>query len=208
MAFLKKSDILAIIVLGETVALFSLPIVVDTGVIHSLEALLGASVFVVFPVFVPLFALLGLFISSLLSRKIGIMYQIGKFVSVGVANTIIDIGVFSLLKLLTGITIGFRIAGINMVGFAIAVIHSYLWNKFWTFGKRERTGAGSEFLQFFLISVIGIMINSGIIYVLTTLVGPQFGVTKNLWATTAKIIATPISMTWNFIGYKLIVFKR
>ncbi|MBI4454631.1 MAG: GtrA family protein [Acidobacteria bacterium] len=53
-----------------------------------------------------------------------------KFVFVGVLNTVVGYGLFVLLVLLD---IHYLVA--SLVAQGIAVTHSYLWNKYFTFGK-------------------------------------------------------------------------
>jgi len=56
--------------------------------------------------------------------------------------------------------------------------------------------------------LIGLAINSGIVYAITTFVPPTFVDSQKLWANLAKVLATGISLVWNFTGYRLIVFKK
>jgi putative flippase GtrA len=96
-----------------------------------------------------------------------------------------------------------------VVGF-INTGNSYLWNKYWTF-KKEGSETGQiarEFSQFLAISIVGILLNSGIVYAITTLVSPLFGLSSALLANFAKVLATVVSMVWNFAGYKFFVFKN
>lgn len=70
--------------------------------------------------------------------------------------------------------------------------------------------AGFQFVTFIIISLIGLLINSLIIVLASNVISPYLessiapGIIKNV----AKIIATGVSLIWNFIGYKLFVFKK
>ncbi len=205
---MKKSDSIAILVLGEIVAISLIPLLLDVGLTARLKAQFGMNPVFVLPVFVPIAAFLALWVAFFIGQKLPFIFQVGKFTAVGIANTTIDFGVFSLLKSVTGVTSGLILPGINVPGFSVAVVNSYLWNKYWTFGQKETRQIPGEFIQFLVISIIGIMINSALIYIITTIIKPQFGIDPNLWATLAKGIATPVSMGWNFAGYKFIVFKK
>ena len=68
--------------------------------------------------------------------------------------------------------------------------------------------SGRELLLFIIVSLIGILINSQILDKGTTYVAPQFGLNQELWTNFIKIGATGVALVWNFIGYKLLVFKR
>jgi putative flippase GtrA len=37
---------------------------------------------------------------------------------------------------------------------------------------------------------------------------PALGLSPQIWENVAKLIATGVYIVWNFIGYKLIVFKE
>lgn len=77
-------------------------------------------------------------------------------------------------------------------------------------GQRVEAGASHQFGIFMMVSLIGLLINSAIVVgasialapVLTSLINAD--TIKNV----AKILATCVSLIWNFVGYKLIVFKK
>jgi putative flippase GtrA len=62
--------------------------------------------------------------------------------------------------------------------------------------------------MFLLVSIFGVVINTIIVRILTSNAG-LFGTlsaTERLFV--AKVAATSISLIWNFIGYKALVFKK
>jgi len=63
-----------------------------------------------------------------------------------------------------------------------------------------------QFIIFLIVSLIGLAINS----VLLSLISQHYAIVQNadLNKNLAKILATFISLIWNFIGYKLFVFKK
>lgn len=138
------------------------------------------------------------------------LIQFSKFCIVGVINTAIDFGVLNLLMYFSGIYKGPQIAIFNVISFTVAVINSYALNKYWTF-KEKKAGAKKvpkQFFQYLCVSIIGITINTSIVYSVATYVSPLFGFSVLLWANFAKGLATAVSLFWNFIGYKFIVFKK
>ncbi len=158
------------------------------------------------PIALPLVFLAGIVLANILARVVGFIYQVAKFVEVGVLNTVIDFGVLNLLIWLTGITGGWAIAPLNATSFLCAATNSYFWNKFWTF-KKGGAATGGEFIQFLIVSGIGIGINTGVVVAGTGLISPLFGLSPGAWANIMKFLATFLSMFWNFFGYKFIVFK-
>jgi glycosyltransferase AglD len=138
-----------------------------------------------------------------------IIAQFSKFVVVGLVNTAIDFGVLNLLVFLTGIETGIGIAVLNSIAFAAAVTNSYFMNKHWTFGVKGEAAKTTEVSKFLLISLIGLGINSGIVYGVTNFVTPPFvEIGPVSWINLSKVIATGLSLIWNFSGYKFLVFKR
>jgi len=133
--------------------------------------------------------------------------QFSRFVVIGLINTALDFAILNFLMWWTGIYSGIWLVSLNMISFSIAVINSYYWNKRWTFKDKDKIEA-KEFSQFILVTLVGLFINSSIIYGITTLVSPIFGIPLELWANLAKVAATGISLIWNFVGYKLFVFKK
>lgn len=195
-----KQDIISSLVIGEIVALFIL------GMVTNLQIVIPFVWLVIFVL--PILALIGLYVAYLIGEKIRVIYQIAKFTLVGFSNVAIDFGVLNLLMYLTNIYGGERIILLNVMAFVVAVINSFFWNKFWTFGAKESNGGGKEFLQFIIIAAIGAVINTGIVYGLTTYISPSFGLDLKLWANFAKVLATFVSLAWNFTGYKFLVFKK
>lgn len=137
-----------------------------------------------------------------------IVKQAIKFVLVGILNTGIDFGVSNLIMLILGVYAGLGFVLAKGIGFTVAVINSYFLNKFWSFRGQGGGGAGKEFTQFFVVSLIGLGINVGVASLVVNIIGPQFGIGVRLWANVGLICATGASMIWNFIGYKFIVFKN
>lgn len=83
-----------------------------------------------------------------------------------------------------------------------------LWKFFHLQGNPLASKSGSEILLFLFVSVIGIAINFRIVSVGTARIDPLFGLNQELWTNLIKIGATCIALVWNFIGYKVFVFKR
>ena len=129
--------------------------------------------------------------------------QAVKFVIVGILNTAVDFAVLNLLMLATGIVAGLGFSLFKALSFLVAVINSYFWNKHWTFQSEREV-----FLQFLAVSAIGFFLNVGTASFLVNSVGPQFGLTEQLWANAGAAAGTLVVMTWNFLGYKFVVFKK
>lgn len=164
-----------------------------------------------------IFANLALWLTSLLSRFIPILLQIAKFAAVGGLNTLLDLGVLNVLILMSGIAVGYWYPVFKGISFVVANINSYFWNKHWTFqevrndaeGNTELRGINlNQFGQFMIVSIIGFAINVGIASLLVNFIGSPEGISLERWANIGALLATFISLIWNFIGYKFLVFKK
>lgn len=195
---MKKSDMLAALVIGEVCAWLILAVFknlrVDLPLVWAL------------PVVLPILSLAGLWAAYFLGKKISVLWQVAKFGLVGILNTLMDLGILNFLIFISGIAEGLPFTVFKGASFSLAVINSYFWNKFWTF-RGKGTATGKEFIQFLLVSVTGFGINVGLASLVVNFVGPQFGLTKELWANVGALAAVSLSMVWNFAGYKFIVFK-
>jgi len=91
--------------------------------------------------------------------------------------------------------------------FAIVIfVDSYIVKNY--LNKNELSKSSTEFGKFVFLTLIGMIINSGILYILTSFVNPFFGLSVVLWANFSKAIATIISLFWNFFSYRTFIFKR
>ena len=207
--FFEKSNFFSVLILSEIILFCSFLIEKNLQIpfLSYLEKYFFLWFFL-FPLFVLFsFYLLEQIILKFLPKK-ELFWQIAKFLLVGASNTLVDWGVFNLFILLTGIATGWQCSFFKGVSFVVAVINSYFWNKFWTFEKKETKNVSQEFLSFMAVSLIGFLINVSLASLVINVIKPRFGIEEKLWANFAAALATLVTMVWNFVGYKLIVFKK
>lgn len=197
---MKRSDIIAVLVLGEILAVFLIFILRRLGYFFNFVWLLL--------IILPFLALFALFITYLLSKRFPTIFQFGKYVAVGFANTGVDFGMLNLLMWLTRVYSGRWIFLLNSISFLVAVTHSYIWNRCWSFRENGKAGTPKQFVAFLIITIIGAVVNGSIVYGITTFISPLFGFSVVSWANIAKVVATVTALFWNFTGYKFIVFKK
>ncbi len=178
--------------------------------------------FIIIPVFTVM-VLIGLVVASWISRMIPIIWQLAKFIVIGVLNTLVDIGALAYMLYLAS-TSGYPIASSDVlftlfvpiafftlyksISFVVASVNSYFWNKYWTFGANDEKKTSTEFVQFFIVSFIGFIINvvaSSLIFSFFHKIG---GLTADQWALIGAAVGSISGLAWNFIGYKFIVFKK
>ena len=125
-----------------------------------------------------------------------------RFVVVGGANTALD---FFILFLLTFMGVDKFVA--NYFSTGIALIFSFFANKSFTF-KDTSKSAKKQFALFLIITLIGLwVIQPLIIWGVTVLLAPySTNEAANLFI--AKLVATVASLTWNYLLYSRVVFKK
>lgn len=206
MGNLRKIDLLIALIIGEVTAWLIVLIARNLAIeVPGIGVALPYLNYL--PVIFPIICAIGLFLAYLLSKALPVLYQFAKFVLVGGLNFLIDMGVLNFLVFYTGISAGLTQTGFKGISFSIAVINSYLWNKFWTFKRVSTESVSREFFQFAIVSIIGLLINLGVDYVFVNMITPFGGMPLKTWAQFSAMIAAVIALFWNFIGYKFIVFE-
>lgn len=117
-----------------------------------------------------------------------------KFGIVGFSGVFIDFGITYLCKE----KIKLEKITSNAIGFSTAAASNYLFNRIWTF-QSSNPEIFQEFSEFFLISLVGLAINTLIIWLLTSKYKLNFYV--------SKLIAIGVVTLWNFSANLLITFK-
>lgn len=172
---------------------------------------LGAKLPVPIMVFIPGLAIgsaLGIAVGYYLSRIRPFFFQLAKFGLIGVANTVVDLGIYNLFIYMSDVSSGYLIVVFKSFSVLAAIVNSYVWNKFWSFDKKETHNIGEEFTQFLMVSLIGLLLNVGITAFVVNLIGAPAGMADKTWANIGGLTASILVLTWNFIGYKFFVFKR
>lgn len=219
---MKKSDVVAVLILGEIASWLIISVIKSLAKPDLYEKIRGF-IFIGLPIVFPIACLVFLYAAFLIGRKIETIRQAAKFVLVGGLNTLVDWGVLSLLIFvfrdafkIDSYDVILTIFSVTLVyyslfkgiSFIIATTNSYIWNKFWTFKRKTTEKMGREFLQFLVVSIIGFLINVGIASAVFKFISPVAGFNTDQWAIISAAVATAVSMIWNFLGYKFIVFEK
>jgi dolichyl-phosphate beta-glucosyltransferase len=133
--------------------------------------------------------------------------EFGRYVVVGIINTLLNLAIFNLFIFSTGITRGNWIIVFSLCSYAVVITQAYVWNKYWVFKHRPRSRMSVEYGTFVLVASGTALLGTGIIYILVNVVGAPLGITPALWANIAVLITIPVSLLCNFFGTKLWVFR-
>jgi putative flippase GtrA len=154
-----------------------------------------------------------------------LLRQFVKFCVVGASSTAIDLGSFAALlhhdvPFLLGEAIrsgvGGRVAAIllqcrvpllltNTFSFILAVTNGFFWNRRWTFRAMDPTHARRQYLSFFAVNIIGFLLNTTILLVLSHFL-QALGTPAQRAALLGKMAAVPIVAIWNFTASKVWAF--
>ena len=147
-----------------------------------------------------------------------LIQQMVKFGLVGAICFVIDylIGLIVLNVLMAVLSADyFEVASVagSIVGFTVSVVVNYILSFKFVFERKDNLDRRAEFVIFVVLSVIGLLINSLIIWIA---VGPVYGSSSflqenagyNLVYTGAKIVATAVVMVYNFVTRKIFLEKK
>mgnify|MGYP003478932792 CR=1 FL=1 len=122
-----------------------------------------------------------------------IIFKFLKFGVVGCSGMIVDFGLTYLCKEILRINKFLS----NAIGFIVAATSNYFFNRIWTFESHNEE-IGVQYLQFMTVSVIGLGINSLVLYLLNEKLKWNFYF--------SKLIAIGVTTIWNFFANLLFTF--
>lgn len=116
-----------------------------------------------------------------------------RFSVVGIAGAAIDFGFTYLCKEILRIN---KFVS-NALGFTLAATFCFFLNKYWTYESTSPL-AWREYLVFIAVSLVGLGINSLVLYLLTEKAKMRFYL--------SKCFAIAVAAVWNFLANLLITF--
>ncbi len=128
--------------------------------------------------------------------------QAGRFIVVGVINTALDFSLLFVLKHL-----GLPTIPANFVSSTLAFLFSFTVNRSYTF-KAQPGNLARQITLFIVVTLVGLWVIQNLII---SVLEPSLSVAlanTGLGLLIAKIIATIVSMTWNYVLYTLVVFPH
>jgi len=146
-------------------------------------------------------------IGNALSVRAPVFLQLAKFALVGGLSTAVELALLNLLFLIFGVTEGLGFSIFKTFTFGIALVNSYIFNKYWSFGAGV-TVTHIEFGKFFLSNLVGLALNVGTASFIVNMLQSPYMVSSAQWANFAVVIAVTVTMTWNFFSYKFLVFRH
>ena len=115
------------------------------------------------------------------------IFKLFKFIIVGSSGLVIDFGLTFVCKE----RLSFNKYLSNSIGFLLAASSNYFLNRVWTFGSNNPEII-VEFASFFFVSIIGLLINNSILWLIHNKMGINFYL--------AKFGAIVVTTLWNFFA--------
>jgi putative flippase GtrA len=126
-----------------------------------------------------------------------------KFCAVGMSGTVVDFGILTALKELAHMPT----LPANIISFSTAMVNNFIWNYIWTFRDIRGKKVSLVFIQFAIISAIGLGLNSSIVVLLEHPLNILF-TRPNTGYLAAKFIATIVVLLWNFFANRFWTFRQ
>ncbi len=122
------------------------------------------------------------------------IFKLLKFILVGFSGLIIDFGITFICK--EKVFLNKYIS--NSIGFAVAALSNYIFNRIWTFGSNNPELL-IEFSSFLLVSIIGLLINTSILWQIHNNLKVNFYL--------SKFGAIVVTTLWNFLANYYFTFQ-
>jgi putative flippase GtrA len=132
-----------------------------------------------------------------------LVHEIAKFGIVGMISFVIDVGLFNLL--LYGGPLDDKPLTAKVVSVAVATTFAYFGNRFWTFRHRGRTHMGREYVLFFLLNGVAMLIAVGCLWVSHYLMGLDSPLADNI---SANVVGLALGTLFRFWSYRKWVFPE
>ena len=137
------------------------------------------------------------------------LVQFSKFCVISFSNLVIDFGILNLLIYYSGVAEGVLYSVFKAASFLLANVNGYAWNKFWTFRSREVEGWMNQFIRFFAVVGVGLVINVTVAsYVVAEFGGSGGSISSTVWANIGAAVSLIFTLFWNFFGLKYLVFEK
>gem|GEM_PF-149882 len=130
--------------------------------------------------------------------------QMLRFALAGGLNTLVDLLILNGLLWLFPTNSSSMLLAFNSLAYSIGAINSFLLNKYWTFGQKQRT-TRAELARFTLVTMCGIAWSSAILWLASRALR-SFLFNATVWANASKLVAIAGTALISYLGMRLWVF--
>ncbi|MFF1305252.1 GtrA family protein [Streptomyces sp. NPDC058307] len=128
-----------------------------------------------------------------------VLREVAKFGAVGGAGLLVNLLVFNVVRHLTDLPV----VRASVVATVVSIVFNYIGFRYFTYRDRDKSGRTKELTLFLLFSVVGLVIENGILYAATY----GFGWDSPLQSNIFKFVGIGIATLFRFWSYRSWVFK-
>lgn len=125
-----------------------------------------------------------------------------KFGVVGLIALVVDVGIFNVL--LAG-PLHTHPVTCKVISVSIATVVAYIGNRFWSFRARAKSGYGREFVMFFVLNGVAMLISISVLAFSHYVLDLTSALADNI---SANVIGLGLGTLFRFWAYRKWVFKE
>lgn len=152
-------------------------------------------------------------VTSLYSRVEHLVHEVAKFGLVGVLGLVVDLPIYNWLVFDNPMVVGQGGIGplhhkpitAKIISVTAATVATYLGNRHWTWRHRERSGLHREYVLFFVLNGIGLLIASGCLAFSRYVLDVHTQLADNI---AANVIGLGLGTLFRFWSYRKWVFRE
>ncbi|MFF8944160.1 GtrA family protein [Streptomyces sp. NPDC014864] len=137
--------------------------------------------------------------SALMQRVDRLWRELAKFGAVGGAGLLVNLLVFNLVRHVTDL----QVVRASVIATVVAIVFNYIGFRYFTYRDRDKSGRTKELTLFLLFSVVGLVIENGVLYLATY----GFGWDSPLQSNVFKFLGIAVATLFRFWSYRTWVFR-
>jgi putative flippase GtrA len=142
-----------------------------------------------------------------------LVHEVAKFGLVGVLGLVVDLPIYNWLVFNNPLVIADSGIGMlhhkpltaKLISTTVATVVTYFGNRYWTWRHRERSGLRREYVLFFVLNAIGLLIAAGCLGFSRYVLDLHSWLSDNI---AANVIGLGLGTLFRFWSYRKFVFKE
>ncbi|MYT72555.1 MULTISPECIES: GtrA family protein [unclassified Streptomyces] len=138
-------------------------------------------------------------LGALRVRFASLAREIAKFGVVGALGVLVNFAVFNLMRHGTDL----QVVRASVIATVVAIVFNYVGFRYFTYRDRDKSGRAKELTLFLLFSVVGLVIENGVLYAATY----WFHWDSSLQSNIFKFLGMGLATLFRFWSYRTWVFR-
>ncbi len=133
--------------------------------------------------------------------------QFARFGVVGLGGLVLDVAIFNILRATVMSPEVFHEGPVvaKVISTTVAIIANWLGNRYWTFGSRRRPHVVREGVEFAIVSVGGMLIGLGCLWISHYVLGFTSVLADNI---ATNVVGLGLGTAFRFTFYRIWVFRQ